>query len=105
MHWMMPMEGIPMVVPDLPELEVVAGDRLDRWIDEVLGAPPPIKVMTSVAAGSAAAVLIEASKDADMIVVGSRGHGGFRGLLLGSVSHSLTTHAHCPLVILPHVED
>lgn len=50
--------------------------------------------------GRAAKVLIEESADADLLVVGSRGHGGFAGMLLGSVSQHVSTHGDCPVVVI-----
>jgi nucleotide-binding universal stress UspA family protein len=50
--------------------------------------------------GQAAEVLLEAAKDADLLVVGCRGHGGFAELLLGSVSHECTRHARCPVLVV-----
>jgi nucleotide-binding universal stress UspA family protein len=55
--------------------------------------------------GAAAEVLIEAGRGAALLVIGSRGQGGFRGLLLGSVSQQCAQHPPCPVVILPPVED
>lgn len=67
----------------------VAGDRVDA-----------AAVTTDLEPGGASAVLVDASTKADLVVVGSRGHGGFAGLLLGSVSSQLATHAHCPTVVV-----
>jgi nucleotide-binding universal stress UspA family protein len=59
----------------------------------------------SVVEGQAADALIDAAAQADLLVVGSRGHGGFVGLLLGSVSGQCAHHAPCPLVIVPSPRD
>jgi nucleotide-binding universal stress UspA family protein len=59
-----------------------------------------IQADVTVSEGQAADVLVKAAEDADLLVVGSRGHGGFSGLLLGSVSSQCAHHAPCPLVIV-----
>lgn len=59
------------------------------------------KVTTRVVQGAASFTLLEASKTADLIVVGRRGHGGFIGLLIGSVAQQVAHHASCPSVIVP----
>ncbi len=67
----------------------------------LLGAGRPERVTVEARSGIPAEELVGASKDADMIVVGSRGTGGFARLLLGSVSTQLTHHAYCPVVVIP----
>lgn len=57
-------------------------------------------VHARVAEGNPAQVLIDASDGADLLVVGSRGHGGFTEALLGSVSQHCVQHAHCPVVVI-----
>jgi len=71
-------------------------DVVARFDEEMQG----VELHTRVAEGPAVEVLLEASSDAELLVVGSRGLGGFKELLLGSVSHQCAQHAHCPVVIV-----
>ncbi len=77
--------------------EKLVAEMAAPYIDKADG--PTIK--TGVSYGHPGSVLIDLSEDADMVVVGSRGHGGFRGLLLGSVSTYVVHHARCPVTVVP----
>ena len=79
-----------------------AEELLGSIVDEVAGTSPGVEIVRSVAEGSAASVLLAAAEGADLLVVGSRGLGGFKGLIIGSVSHQCASHATCPVVIVPH---
>jgi len=74
--------------------------QLAETVKEVLGDDPGLLVQPQVLEGHPAPLLIEASEGADLVVVGCRGHGGFAGMLLGSVSQHLTAHARCPVVVV-----
>ena len=79
-----------------------AEDLLEELLEEVGEAVEGIDVQTSVVEDrSPAEALVELSDDADLLVVGSRGRGGFTTLLLGSVSHAAVLHALCPVVVIP----
>jgi len=73
---------------------------LDTAISETVDASSPVKVSATVHEGNAAQILLETAEDADLLVVGSRGHGGFTEALLGSVSQHCVHHATCPVVIV-----
>ena len=73
---------------------------LDQTLDRVFVDSRPARLQATVADGSPAKTLLQISEGARMLVVGSRGHGGFTGLLLGSVSAACTEHAHCPVLVV-----
>ena len=73
---------------------------LNETISEVLESESGVDLTTAVVEGHAAPTLLEESKTASLIVVGSSGHGEFAGMLLGSVSEFLATHSHCPVAII-----
>jgi nucleotide-binding universal stress UspA family protein len=77
-----------------------AEKMLAATVDEVFGADRPANLSTDVRPGSAAKALVKASAGAQMLIVGSRGHGGFTGLRLGSVSAACTAHACCPVLVI-----
>lgn len=81
-------------------------ERLRTFVAEVLpeGPQPPPEVWTRAAMGTAADVLILESDGADLLVVGSGGHGALTGMLLGSVSHQCARHAPCPVTVVPSLE-
>ena len=70
--------------------------------DVVATGDQPVDVRIKVARGPAAQVLLEAAVGAELLVVGSRGHGAFAGMLLGSVSQHCTHHAPCPVIVVPN---
>jgi len=73
---------------------------LDDTVRAVFGDQPPAGLQRQVLEGGAAKVLLDAGEGAIMLVVGSRGHGGFAGLLLGSVSANVAEHASCPVLVI-----
>jgi nucleotide-binding universal stress UspA family protein len=92
----------PHILPQVLEELKVDGERLlaEAIAEALEGAEPPVEIEQRVVEGPAAAVLLRAAEDADLLVVGSRGRGGFTGLLLGSVSQQCAHHAPCPIVIV-----
>jgi nucleotide-binding universal stress UspA family protein len=96
--WAWPvMYGLPIVVNGTdPESDArVIVEKAVAGLDL-----PAERVRTSVVAGAAPPILVDRSGVADLLVVGSRGHGGFADLLLGSVSTYCVHHAKCPVVVV-----
>lgn len=105
--WQLPMgsyagAGWAGVIPELrDDCEKVATGQIDAACAAVGTALDGLEVKRVVREGGAAGVLLEAAEGADALVVGTRGHGGFVGMLLGSVSTQCAHHSRCPLVIVP----
>jgi nucleotide-binding universal stress UspA family protein len=99
-HW----TGNPEVYPaDQPATEAVrraAEDVVQKAVSQA-GEPGPASVTVRAVSGLARQELVEASSDADLVVVGQRGGGGFARLLMGSVSSQVVHHAACPVVVVP----
>ena len=90
----------PVAGADLGDLRRTAEVALDAVMHEIAPDSDGIVIERRVSEGAPATVLVDESRKADLLVVGSRGHGGFAGLLLGSVSQQCAHHAACPIVIV-----
>jgi nucleotide-binding universal stress UspA family protein len=101
-----PAVGVPAIasedVDQLRAASEAAGERIiEQTLEDLNGEATGVEIERTVIEGPAASVLIEAGRDAALLVLGSRGRGGFVGLLLGSVSQQCAQHPPCPVVILP----
>ncbi len=99
-HW----TGSPVIYPaDQPEVETsrTLADEAVRKATSQLGEAQPSAVTVQAVSGLPAMELVNASRDADLVVVGSPGGGGFASLLMGSVSNQVVHHAACPVVVVP----
>ncbi|MQS15807.1 universal stress protein [Streptomyces kaniharaensis] len=94
--------GVGMRVPPIEGYnpEELAGKTLAQTVTRVLGDDPGVRISETVMPGNAAQALLDAADGAALVVVGSRGLGGFSRALLGSVSRHLTEHAPCPVVVV-----
>ena len=97
--------GHPLIQPDVdnPAQEKYrqAAEEAVAKVTSELGDVRPAAVTVRAVTGFAAHELIDAAKDSDLLVVGSRGGGGFARLLLGSVTSQVVHHAACPVVVVP----
>lgn len=101
--------GGVVTFPDDADLAKHLLERVQDEVNKMLAQvgdprPRPEDVTVRVETGSIVEELVNASADADMLVVGSRGAGGFARMMQGSVSALVTHHARCPVVIIPHAE-
>ncbi|GAB6856538.1 universal stress protein [Microbacterium xylanilyticum] len=98
-----PMTGAELVIEWQPEED--AKELLDHSIADAFGDSPPEGLTRTVLSGPPSPTLIDVSRTSGMLVLGSRGRGGFVGLLLGSVSATCAQHAHCPVLIMHRDEE
>ena len=97
-----PYYGTVELPPPVDQLEQSAQAAVVDALAQVDVGDIPTREL--VLEGDAATVLLERAKEADMLVIGTRGRGGFAGLLLGSVSQKCTHHASCPVLVTPAVD-
>lgn len=90
----------PELGDELDGLRDAAEATLEATLHEIVPTPGAVEIERRVVEGAPSAVLVDESRDAELLVVGSRGLGGFSGLLLGSVSQQCAHHAACPVVIV-----
>jgi nucleotide-binding universal stress UspA family protein len=95
----------PMILPEDTELaehaRKLTQDETDDALSKLAEDARPPEVTVLAVPGIPAEAILDVGKDADMIVVGSRGTGGFKKLVMGSVATQVTHHAHCPVVVVP----
>ncbi len=102
MVWQLPYNfGEGYYPVDEQRLAADAAERLATALAEVAGNNPPVEINPVVLEGAPAETLCERSRDAELLVLGSRGLGRFSALLLGSVSGKCAHHSNCPVVIVP----
>lgn len=99
-YWEFPQVYGTYVAIGIDDFEEGAKQILKESLEKVFGPELPDNLIARVVRGHARESLIEASREADMLVLGRRGHGGFGGLLLGSVSSACVAHAHCPVLVV-----
>ena len=107
--WSYPEHPTPFeIVPELPLREDPLAEtrkKLDEAVKTAVGGLDSVEVRTQVVHGDAAPVLLDASRDAALLVVGSRGLGAVVGTFLGSVSEQCVHHASCPVVVIRSMKD
>lgn len=97
--------GMPPSLDLIDQLEAAAHSEVDAMATALRGETPGLDVASVVSIGAPSSVLLEAAETADLVVIGSRGHGGFAGLLLGSVGSQVAAHASCPVAVIRDAAD
>jgi nucleotide-binding universal stress UspA family protein len=92
--------GSPIAAADWESLRGRADSLVHEFVAGTIGEPSDVEIDAVAVHGSAAAALVEAANGAELLVVGSRGLGGFTSLLLGSVGRQCAQHAPCPVVLV-----
>jgi nucleotide-binding universal stress UspA family protein len=90
----------PVTTAECSEFVETATKTVHEAVSEVTGPEGNLRVHTLVTEGNPAQVLMDASEGADLLVLGTRGHGWFTETLLGSVSQDCVQYAHCPVVVM-----
>lgn len=88
------------VPPDFDGFQKTAREKLTHSLEKAYGDNLPAGLTSEAVRGPAPATLVQAGADANLLIVGRRGHGGFRGLHLGSVSTACVSHADCPVLVV-----
>ena len=96
--------GLVPVPLDTDAFEQGSRQQLDEAVDAVVDDGTGLELERLLVHYSPARVLLDRAAGADLLVVGRRGHGGFMGLLLGSVSQQIVWHAPCPVVVVPPLD-
>jgi len=101
-HAMNQPHGTSLVDPasSVRTMHETAAGQLDQVAGSLRTRFPNLTITTEVSELGAAETLVTLSREAELVVTGTRGHGGFTGMLLGSVSHRTAAHAHCPVVVV-----
>lgn len=90
----------PGYVPPADDFEAVVRERLAKEVDPIAAEFPDVKVILETPHGPAGRELLKAAVNARLLVVGTRGMGGFKGLLMGSVSNQVVEHAPCDVLVV-----
>jgi nucleotide-binding universal stress UspA family protein len=99
-HWTGNPEHYPSDQPATEAVRKAAEEAVQQAVSQA-GDPGPASVTVRAVSGLPAQELVGASSDSDLVVVGTRGGGGFSKLVLGSVANKVVSHAACPVVVIP----